>query len=225
MFVDFDENQQKKMTRHDREKMILEILQRTTEDLLENEADLPEEVVKSRVFLKRKSDHLESLVEEEFGQMSSQKIVEIERFGQIPKYVTSSEQFKKKLNHLTKQEKSDRLALKNVRETVEILKKIKTAEAVEQRRIITAALSDSVYGCPNIGESKDIIKQAKKSKTDLLVGKTQTLKLSKQQKHKVYPKSVIETAEKCWRNDVTRVEPATHARPHLVKQFRQSIKR
>ena len=149
-------------------------------------------------------------------------MMEVERFGKFPEYVTTSDQFKSKLSHLTKQEKGDRLALKNVRETIEILKKTKTDEAYEQRQIITAALHDSVYGCPNIGETRDVMNQARKSKSDLLIGTTKTLKMTKEKKHQIYPQTVLDIAERCWRNNVTRVEPSIHARPHAALKGKQS---
>ena len=70
---------------------------------------IPEFVQKSRKFLKRKSEYTERYIEENFGNLSSQGI--LENLSQAPQVVTDSKELKDKLSHLSLEDKANRTAI------------------------------------------------------------------------------------------------------------------
>ena len=85
-------------------------------------------------------------MEDNFSQSSSQEI--LLQLSQTPAAVQSSEAFKERLSHLSFQERSERLVMKNIKDTLKELNK--TPEGRKQSKLIIAAVSHPVFGDPGL---------------------------------------------------------------------------
>ena len=120
--------------------------------------------------------------------------------------------------------------LKNARETIKMLKKANTATAKEHIKIITTALYDSRYGCPDLDVSHRVQKSAKTAKAALLSGIKDDLKPENEKNThyflillKIWPK----TAGEQELQDPTQVSTTDQTRPKRTnpeKQFQKSGK-
>ena len=95
-----------------------------------------------------------------FAESSSQEI--LEKLSETPMCIQNSEMFKNRLCQLSFEQRSQRLLLNNINDTLTELQK--TAEGKEQGKIIVAAVSHPVYGDPGLDLSKNRSCNAKKSK-------------------------------------------------------------
>jgi hypothetical protein len=100
--------------------------------------------------------------------MSSQDVFNI--YSQIPEYITNSDSFKSKIDHLPNQVRSEKRVLKNINETLNLLKEAGTSEALEQRKIIVGAIYDSRFGFPKLSETKRVLKESKQCKIKMISG-------------------------------------------------------
>ena len=181
------------------------------EELIAKESTLSKFVLTSRRYKARKEEYISSYINSELDGMSSQEVLNI--FTQIPSYITESETFKKKIENLPNSERSEKRILKNVNETLKLLREAGTPEANEQRRIITSAIYDPRFGYPKIEETRAVKQEGKDLKTMLRSGESQDLKPRKRKRSEYFPESVKEQAEKCWRTNCTVIEPGKHSRP------------
>ena len=77
---------------------------------------------------------------------------------------------KAKLSHLSKKDKSERLAMRELRETMVRLKLSKTKESREQQKILAASVSSLEFGVPEFGLHPRVEKEAMEMKRKLLDG-------------------------------------------------------
>ena len=80
-------------------------------------------------------------------------------YTQIPEYIKDSDVFKEKMEHLPNQERSEKRIIKNINETLNLLKESGTTEAMKQRKIITSAIYDTKFGYPNIDETRTVTRR------------------------------------------------------------------
>ena len=103
--------------------------------------------------------------------------------------------------------------MKNLNETLSLLQKSSTKDAMEQRKIIASAVFDHRYGYPSINETKYVKQESKSLKTKLLSGDTTDLKPKHRKSLDFFAVSVKEIADKCWRTNCSVVKPGKHSRP------------
>ena len=223
-------------SRWDREKELEEVLNLSDRDVFDSELEIDEEIKQARKFKQReksyflsKSDeelfavydkipshikrneefkerhriYVENYMQEQFA--SSQDI--LEKLSQIPIAVQSSEIFKDRICHLSYQDRSEKLVMKNIKETVKELKK--TPEGRKQCKIFMAGVSHPVFGDPGLNVNSRTRKEVIKIKENLLTGVESTLKAEEHKKRTVFPKGVEEIAINHWMEN-TIPEPAKH---------------
>ena len=210
MFAESD-GEVEDLSRVQRENVILKTLESPIEDLLKNENSLPDFVINSHRYKTSKNTFIEEYLETNFKDATIGELVN--SLTPLPIYVRESSVFKKKINALSDQQKSEKRLLKNLNSTLSLLQESSTKTALEQRKIIAGAVYDHICGYPNIDETKAVKKEGKILKTNLLSGDTSDLKPKERQKVDFFPVSVKEIAEKCWRTNCTVVEPGKHTRP------------
>ena len=214
--IDMDINDESSLGRHEREKIVLQYKSKPIEELLETEKYLPKFVTRCLWFKHRKNEYIDEKFDEEYTLQCSQEL--LMRQSQLPALITESERYRKRLAHLNNAEKSNKRMLKNARETIRLLKKSNTTAAKEHIKIITAALYDSRYGCPDLDVSHTVQKSAKTTKAALLSGVKNDLKPEKRKKYKLFHDAVEDLAEDCWRTRATRPDPSKHHRPNKTQK-------
>ena len=145
-----------------------------------------------------------------FEGLSSQDI--LTTYSQNPVAVQESQAMKDRLKHLGKQEKADKVILKTVQDTIDVLQKTPGQKAKDQVKIITASVTHHRWGKPNLPQvSWRQSIEARKMKLDLLEGTELVLTPPVKPKRKIYPKELEDLAIKHW-NENTTIEPALHRR-------------
>ena len=145
----------------------------------------------------------ENYMDENFTLSSSQDI--LEKLSQTPSSVQHSDVYKERLRHLSFEERSQKLVMKNIKDTITALNK--TPEGRKQAEIFIAGVSHPVYGDPGLGLSWSAKKRAKEMKQKLLREKEATLKLPEKKSREIFPKNVEEIARMHW-IEITIPEPA-----------------
>ena len=153
---------------------------------------------------------VEKYMDEHFGQASSQEI--LMKIPETPACIQNSEAYKERLHHLTFAERSKRLVLQNIEDSLKELEK--TKEGRRDADIVIAAVSHATFGHPGLNITKDKAYKTKKAKENLLTGKATTLKLPESKKRQMFPDSVKAIALNHWMEN-TIPEPA--------KQFGKTI--
>ena len=117
MFADSTHDQR----RSEYEFELARVLAKTDQELFEDGLKVSEQIFKSRKYTERKTKFTEKYVEETFVGLSSQDI--LTTFSQNPVAVQDSKAMKDKLKHLGKKEKADKVVLKSVQDTLDVLKR------------------------------------------------------------------------------------------------------
>ena len=210
MFADMDAEPEN-LSFEQKNKVIVEKLQHPIEDLLNSEDSLPQFVLESRRYREAKNSFIEKYLGTNFRDATIEELVN--SLTPLPKYIRESSVFKKKINKLNDQQKSEKRLLKNINTTLSLLQENPTKTAIEERKVIASAAYDHFCGFPNINETKFIKQEAKSLKMKLLSGEANDLKPSEHTRSEFFPPSVKVCAEQCWRNHCTVVEPGKHSRP------------
>ena len=174
-------------------------------DLFENKQPISNYTKKSPEYQDRHQKYINNYMEENFGVCSSQEI--LEKLSQTPYPVQNSEIYKDLLSHLCNAEKSEKLVMKNIKDSLNELEK--TAEGRKDAKKIIAAVSHPVFGDPGLGLNQRQCMEAKTMKANLLTGKTTTLELPHREARKIYPDMVKTIATDHWK-EITILEPAKH---------------
>ena len=144
-------------------------------------------------------------MEENFAVSSSQEI--LEKLSQTPNTIQNSRMYKDLLSHLSNEEKSEKLVMKNIKDSLTELEK--TVQGRKDAKKVIAAVSHPVFGDPGLGLNWRKKKETKIMKQNLLTGKSTTLELPHTEKRKIFPDSVKDIAHIHWKEH-TIVEPAKH---------------
>ena len=156
-------------------------------------------------FKQRYEQYVENYMEENFAQSSSQEI--LLKLSQTPSAVQSSEVYKERLCHLSFQDRSQKLLLKNIRETITEL--MKTPEGRKQSKLFIAGVCHPVFGDPGLDLNERTQKEVMKIKENLLMGKESILKEVEKEKRTEFPNTVQDLARNHWMEN-TIPEPAKH---------------
>lgn len=196
----------KQSTRYkQREKLYY--LSLTDNDLFERYNDISSYTRSSAEFKARHAQFVEKFMDDNFAHASSQEI--LLKLPETPACIQNSETYKKRLCHLSFEERSQRLVLQNIKETVDELQK--TTEGKKQAKIIIAGVSHPTFGDPGLNLSRSTKQEVRQAKENLLTGKTSVLKVSEKKKRQIYPKIVEAIARDHWL-ETTIPEPAKHSR-------------
>lgn len=186
-----------------REKM--HYLSLSDNDLFERYDEIPPYTKISTEFKSRYTKFVEKYMDENFAQSSSQEI--LLKLPVTPAYVQNSEAYKDRLCHLSFAEKSQRLVMQNIQDTLNELEK--TKEGRKQAKIIIAGVSHASFGDPGLNVSRTTKENTKKAKEDLLTGKSTVLKMPENKKRQVFPETVEAISINHWMEN-TIPEPAKH---------------
>ena len=197
----------KKTTRFkNREKTYF--LAKSDEELFSRYENISSYTRKTEEFKERHKRFADKYMEDNFAQSSSQDIML--QLSQTPISIQDSDVYKQRLCHLSFAERSERLVMKNIKDTVTELNK--TPEGRKQAKVVLAAVSHPVYGDPGLldpSHNKDIKKQVRQMKKNLLTEKESTLKLPDQPNRQIYSTSIELIARNHWIEN-TIPEPAKH---------------
>ena len=180
-------------------------LAKQDDELFEIFEKLPMYIRRNKKFKQRYTHYVEGYMEDNFATSSSQEI--LLKLSQTPKAVQSSDVYKERLCHLSFQDRSARLLLKSIKETITELKK--TPSGKKQAKLVMAAVSHPVFGDPGLDIDERTRKEVKMMKVNLLKGSTSTLQAVAHEKRSEFPKSVKEIGRRHWIEN-TIVEPAKH---------------
>ena len=181
------------------------LLAKTDVELFEQDKYIPSYTKKSSEFQERQNRYINKYMEDTFALSSSQDL--LENLSQTPKTVQNSEIFKNFLSHLSNEERSQRLVMKNIRDSLNELEK--TPEGRKESKKIIAAVSHPVFGDPGLELNWKVKHDTKQMKENLLTGITKTLELPEKKKRKHFPDRVEAIADEHWKEN-TIVEPAKH---------------
>ena len=209
MFANSDDEND--ITRTKIDAIIEKELSKPILNLINDESNLPKCVIDSRKYKTKKAEYIETYISNEFEGLSSQEV--LNQFTQTPNCVTDSDAFKKRIRNLNNSERSEKRMLKNINETLNLLKESDTHEAMVERKIITSAVYDSKFGLPKVDETRAVRQESKDLKRKLRSGESKDLLPSKRKCINYFPDTVKEIAERCWLNNCTVIEPGKHSRP------------
>ena len=195
----------KKSTRFkQREKKYLLAL--SDKDLFERNQSISKYTQNSDEYKERYQKYVTNYMEENFAVSSSQEM--LEKLSQTPNTIQNSHMFKDLLSHLSNEEKSEKLVMKNIRDSLTELEK--TVQGRKDAKKVIAAVSHPVFGDPGLGLNWRKKNETKLMKQNLLTGKSTTLELPQTEKRKIFPDSVKDIAHTHWKEH-TIVEPAKHS--------------
>ena len=178
----------------------------TDNDLFERYNDISSYTRSSVEFKARHDKFVEKFMDDNFANASSQEI--LRKLPETPASIQNSETYKKRLCHLSFEERSQKLVLQNIKETVDELQK--TTEGKKQAKIIIAGVSHPTFGDPGLNLSRSTKQEVRQAKENLLTGKTSVLKIPEKKKRQIYPKKVEAIARDHWL-ETTIPEPAKHS--------------
>ena len=174
---------------------------------------IPPRIKNLEEFKPRQRHFVDQYIEEHFGQSSSQEI--LMQLPQTPSVVRYSEAVSNRLCHLSFEERSEKLVMQNIRDTVTELNK--TPEGKKQAVEIIAGVSHEVYGDSGLGLTRWMKDKVKKIKGKLLSGEESTLVADRVQERQIFPPSVKFIGREHWL-DNTIPEPAKHSGKAIVEE-------
>ena len=214
---DYHEQEVDEETRVQNEFEVKRFMEKSDNELFKSGLEIPLCVEKSAKFKERKKMFIKDYIEEQDFQ-DSQEI--LESLSQAPPVVEDT--LKKKLKHISRQEKANRLVLKTLIDTLHRLRETPGREARKQVQIILAAVTHHRYGTPALpGQSWRLELEAKEMKRKLLTGEDQILTPPPKTKKDVFPAEVTALAKEHWR-DTTIPEPSVNRR---MKRKEKQLKR
>ena len=179
-------------------------------ELFEMDKDVPHIVERSLRYNKRKNDFVKNYIEEKDFQ-NSQDI--LESFSQNPNIVKTSKNLKRKIDHLTYEDRANKLVLQSVSNTIAQLRQTPGSAARDQLKVVLSSTTHHRWGTPALEEklSWRLKKEAKEMKINLLTGKEPLLTPPPKKKRKVIPEEVEDIAVKHW-TETTIPEPSVQRR-------------
>ena len=174
-------------------------------ELFESGEEINQNVLKSEVYKQRREQFSESYYRDNLEGQSSQNILTV--ISQTPKVVIESEVFKNRISHLTKKEKSEKVAMKSVRDTMKALKENPSKAGQEQKKVIAASLTSLRFGPPECSLTKKEEQEVMEMKRKLMTGEEKVLLLPSKPTRQTFPQEVTQLAAKYW-EDTTQPDPA-----------------
>ena len=180
---------------------------KTDKDLFESEASISKHVIETEAFKDRVSAYSLRFYNENCEGETSQDL--LCSLSQTPEVVKQSNIFKQRLRHLSKKEKSQKVAMQSLQETLEALKLNKCKEGREQHKILAASVTSLEFGVPDLGLSSRDEKEVVQMKERLMSGEEKSLKTLEKPMRQAFPPILQEVAKQHW-EDITVTEPAKH---------------
>ena len=161
---------------------------KSDQELFESQENVNEHVMKTESYTKRRNSYTDTYYEEHFeGEKSLDILTEI---CQTPKVVVESKIFKERLSHLNKRQKSEKIVMHSVRETVRALNENPSKEGSLQKKYLGASLASTEFGVPEIGLTAREEQEALEMKRKLMAKEETTLKGDTKTARKVFPTEV-----------------------------------
>ena len=161
---------------------------KSDQELFESQENVNEHVMKTESYTKRRNSYTDTYYEEHFeGEKSLDILTEI---CQTPKVVVESKIFKERLSHLNKRQKSEKIVMHSVRETVRALNENPSKEGSLQKKYLCASLASTEFGVPEIGLTAREEQEALEMKRKLMAKEETTLKGDTKTARKVFPTEV-----------------------------------
>ena len=129
--------------------------------------------------------------------------------SQTSEIVVKSEPFQSKIAHLNKKDISERLALKELRKTLDKLKLNSTKESKDQMKVLGASVTSIEHGPPDLGFHSTQNRELIEMKRNLLSGEEKILKTPSKAPKMIFPPEVRTIAINHW-EEITITEPAKH---------------
>ena len=131
--------------------------------------------------------------------------------AETPEFVVDSEEYRKRLSHWSRKDKSGEIAVQEAKETIKILGQTPGKEAREQMKLVGASVTSLRYGVPDLGLNWREEKVVYDMKRRLVTGEDKVLRVPEKAARQVLPAAVAEVAAKYWQQTTTP-EPAKHRR-------------
>ena len=179
--------------------------QKTDMELFGPDSDISLSVTESKAFKERAEQLAET-----FCQNKEEAEI-LRALPDSPEEVRQSKFVKDRLSLLTKKEKSEKVVMESVRETMDKLKLNKSPASREQQLVIAAAVTSSEYGVPGLGLNQKDEKEVNEMKAKLMQEEEKILKKPEKAVRQVFPRGVVEVAEQHWES-ITTTEPGKHRR-------------
>ena len=173
---------------------------------------MPEKVKETKAYKDRAERFSINFFENHFNNSSTKDI--LSGVQDLPRVVLESELFKRLFENVSRQEKSEIIAIKSVKETLKLLAKNPSQEARIQRKVIGASLSSPEFGLPQLGLTWREEQEAMEMKKKLVSGESSVLMMPAKKPRLVFPPEVLQLAVQHWESTTT-VDPSKHKR--LVK--------
>ena len=119
------------------------------EELFVTTTQICDQIKNSDAYKERSKAYAIRYINEHHSNDTSQDL--LCSMSEMPKVVQESQYFLAKLNHLSKKDKSERLAMKELRKTMEALKLSDSVESREQQKILAASVTNLEFGVPDLG--------------------------------------------------------------------------
>ena len=119
---------------------------KTDEELFESKEDINSDILNSEAYRIRSEEYTLNYFHKYLENKTPQELVL--SFSDLPSVVQKSRYCTDKLKHLSKKDKSEIVALKELRETMKKLKLSKSKESRDQQKILAASVSSLEFGVP-----------------------------------------------------------------------------
>ena len=184
--------------------------EKTDEELFECNTSPNEYVKETVIYKERKKSYVSQYYHENIDGKNSQDI--LLSLSQTPLVVTEYDLLKERLSHLSMKDKSEKVIMKSIGETIQALRENPSKEGKEQQKILAASLTSMRFGVPGfLGLHQRDINTIIEMKRKLLVGEENVLRVPSKPQKKIFPDAVKKVAEQHWEN-ITITEPAKHRR-------------
>ena len=165
----------------------------TDHELFESGDTINNNIKETEAFKARATAYTDKYIEENIEGNTSQEI--LCSYKNSPEVVKESPRFKEKLQHLTKKEKSNKIGMESLRETMETLKVVGSQQGREQKKILAASVTSLEFGVPELGLSSREEKQVLEMKRQLISGEQLVLSVPTKETRKVFPQEVQQVVE------------------------------
>ena len=186
-----------------------EYLSKTDKELFEDE-NIPDFVRKTYQFNERKKVWNEKEASSYITGKTSSEL--FQKLSTTPPSIQETKTFKKRISELSNNEKSMCKIADSVNEIIEALKKNQSPKNKELVKVISAAITSSKYGPPDLSSlSRREEESGVKMRERLMSGKDISLTSDRKVKRQIFPAEVVTAARTHW-EQVTVTEPALHKR-------------
>ena len=206
-----------KKNRTEKEFEVAKLLRKTDEELFGGEGSSKEErnneiwqeMKGTEVFRKRESEYAGRYFHQHCENKTDAEL--LLSLSELPEAVQKSKLCTDRIQNLSKQDRSEIVAMKELRKTMDQLKINNTKESREQQKVLAASVTSLEFGVPNLSLHPRVEKEVLEMKRQLLEGKESILNSPEKEIKQMFPLDVKNIAVKYW-EEITVTEPGKHRR-------------